>query len=165
MRVPRSFNGIEGWIPLVLAAAFVLVPSTARAQDEAPIEPVMADTAAASAVTKNPTDEKYPNNFAGEFTPSKGFDIVKTERASLNISGYGLFRWVDQTPGEQTYTDHLGRERTVKARNDINWHRTFVWLTGFLYDQRLRYNLSIWSLPTTQQALVFGNLRWSPVAR
>ena len=55
------------------------------------------------------TEESYKNNIAGEFTPAKGFDLVKTERGSLNISVYGLFRWVDQTPGEQTYTDHLGR--------------------------------------------------------
>jgi hypothetical protein len=39
-------------------------------------------------------------------------------------------------PGDQTYEDHLGRTRTVKARNDINWHRTFVWLTGFFYDPK-----------------------------
>ncbi len=64
--------------------------------------------------------------------PRKGFDIVKTKRASLNISFYGLFRYMNQMPGDQTFIDHLGRERAVKARNDLNWHRTFVWLTGLL---------------------------------
>jgi hypothetical protein len=42
----------------------------------------------------------------------------------------------------------------------INWHRTFVWLTGFLYEPKFRYNISLWSLPTTQQTLLFGNLRY-----
>jgi hypothetical protein len=125
-----------------------------RAQDEAPIEAPAADSTAAKA------KERYPNLYSGEFTPGSGFDIIQTERGSLNVSAYGLFRYLNQMPGEQTFTDHLGRVRTVKARNDINWHRSFVWLTGFFYDQDLRYNISIWSLPTTQQTLVFGNLRY-----
>ena len=123
----------------------------AGAQDEAGREP--NDTTAISDVT-------FPNNIAGEFTPAKGFDIAKTKIASLNVSFYGLFRYMNQMSGGQTFTDHLGRERTVKARNDLNWHRTFVWLTGFFYDPKFRYNISLWSLPTTQQTLLFGNLQY-----
>jgi len=67
---------------------------------------------------------------------------------------------MNQLPGNQTYTDHLGRVRQVKARNDLNWHRTFVWLTGFFYQPKFRYNISLWSLPTTQQTLLFGNLQY-----
>jgi hypothetical protein len=105
--------------------------------------------------------DTYLNTTAGEFTPAKGFDIVKTKVASLNISGYGLFRYLNQMPGSQTYTDHLGRTRTVKARNDLNWHRTMVWFTGFLLTPQFRYNLTVWALASTQQALVFGNLQYS----
>ena len=133
---------------LISMAAF---PAAAGAQEEAGREP--NDTTAISDVT-------FPNNIAGEFTPAKGFDIAKTKIASLNVSFYGLFRYMNQTPGSQTFTDHLGRERTVKARNDLNWHRTFVWLTGFFYDPKFRYNISLWSLPTTQQTLLFGNLQY-----
>lgn len=45
----------------------------------------------------------------------------------------------------------------------LNWHRTLVWLTGFFWDQKFRYNISLWSLPTTQQTLLFGNLRYVAV--
>ena len=131
--------------------ATAILPALAAAQEEAGREP--NDTTAIS-------DATFPNNIAGEFTPAKGFDIAKTKIASLNISFYGLFRYMNQTPGDQTFTDHLGRERTVKARNDLNWHRTFVWLTGFFYDPKFRYNISLWSLPTTQQTLLFGNLQY-----
>ena len=146
-------------IRLVAFAAFFTVaglfaPWAARAQDEAPIEAPAADTTAAKA------REKYPNLYSGEFTPGSGYDLITTERGSLNISAYGNFRYLNQTPGNQTFTDHLGRVRTVKAKHDINWHRSFVWLTGFFYDPSFRYNISIWSLPTTQQTLVFGNLRY-----
>jgi hypothetical protein len=125
---------------------------------------VMAQDEAAQPVLKEQADESYENEFGGEFTPAKGFDIFKADRGSLNISLYGLFRYLNQMPGYQQYTDHLGRERTVKTRNDLNWHRSFVWLSGFFYNPKLRYTIAIWSLPTTQQTLVFGALRYT-VAR
>ena len=100
------------------------------------------------------------NTTAGEFTPGKGFQIFTSPKASLNISVYGLFRWIDQTPGDQTFTDHLGREREVAARNDMYWQRTMIWFTGFFGDPGLRYNLTVWSLGATQQTLVFGNLQY-----
>lgn len=145
------------WLPTAPAALLFItlgLVSVARAQDEAPVS--LPDTSAAA--LKLAESKTYPNNIAGEFNPGRGFDLVKTDRGSLNISGYGLLRYLNQMPGEQTYTDHLGRTRTVKARNDINWHRSFVWLSGFLYKPEFRYTLSIWSLPTTQQTLVFGNM-------
>jgi hypothetical protein len=35
-----------------------------------------------------------------------------------------------------------------------------VWLTGFFYVPELRYNITLWSLPTTQQTLLFGNIQY-----
>ena len=136
---------------LLIAGLVTILPAPLLAQEEPGRDP--ADTATVS-------DESYPNTIAGEFTPAKGFDIAKTKLASLNISFYGLFRYLNHTPGTQTFIDHLGRERPVETRNDLNWHRTFVWLTGFFYTPKFRYNISLWSLPTTQQTLLFGNLRY-----
>src|SRR5881392_2064043 len=101
--------------------------------------------------TKPDSSLRYPNTSAGEFTPGTGFDIAVTKRGSLNISAYGLFRYVNQMPAGQTFIDHLGRQRDVNPRNDLNWHRTMVWLTGFFYVPRFRYNITLWSLGTTQQ--------------
>ncbi len=137
---------------LALAACLLAVLTFGLdAQDEA--GRTAADTASAQ-------DTVYVTSIAGEFRPAKGFDIIRTPRASLNISFYGLFRYMNQLPGNQTFIDHLGRQRTVKTRNDLNWHRTFVWLTGFFAVPRFRYNISLWSLPTTQQTLLFGNLQY-----
>jgi hypothetical protein len=135
----------------IMACLVAAGPSRLSAQEEAGRDP--ADTTSVA-------DSTYRNETAGEFTPAKGFDLVKTSRGSLNVSFYGLFRYLNQLPGDQTFTDHLGRERAVKARNDFNWHRTFVWLTGFFYVPQFRYNISLWSLPTTQQTLLFGNLQY-----
>jgi hypothetical protein len=134
------------WIALVLGT--VALPIRLRAQD---LPPVGGDTLFQQPVV---------NTEAGEFTPSAGFRIFEAKLASLNISLYGLFRYLNQTPGEQTFTDHLGRERTVKARNDINWHRTMIWFTGHFFTTRLRYNVTAWSLGSTQQTLLFGNLQY-----
>ena len=136
----------------LLATCLVATLSPGLAAQEDPGRSA-ADTATAK-------DSSYKNSIAGEFTPARGFDLVKTKRSSLNISFYGLFRYMNQLPGNQEFTDHLGRERTVKTRNDLNWHRTFVWLTGFFWDPKFRYNISLWSLPTTQQTLLFGNMQY-----
>jgi len=138
---------------LVLAVcSAIALPAGVAAQEDPGRDPVDTTTA---------RDSAYRNTIAGEFTPARGFDIARTRRASLNVSFYGLFRWMNQTPGTQTFTDHLGRQRDVKARNDLNWHRTFVWLTGFFWDPKFRYNISLWSLPTTQQTLLFGNMQYT----
>jgi len=133
-----------------IAASVLLAPLDSRAQDEGAAAP--ADTAKA--------EDRFENEFVGQFSPGTGFDLIRTKRGRLNISMYGLFRYVNQTPHEQTFTDHLGRTRTVATRDDINWHRSFIWLSGFFYDQRLRYTISVWSLPTTEQNLTFGLLRY-----
>src|SRR5947209_14967808 len=106
------------------------------------------------------TTLRYPNNTAGEFTPASGFQIFRNDRASLNISAYGLFRYINQMPAAQTFVDHLGQTRNVNPRNDVNWQRTMIWLTGFFYTERFRYNVTAWSLGATQQTLIFGNVQF-----
>ena len=124
------------------------------------LHPAGAAAQEADPLPTKPDSIRFPNTEAGEFTPARGFDIIKTDRGSLNISMYGLFRYINQTPADQTFTDHLGTVRDVSARNDLNWHRTFIWMTGFFYDRRLRYNITAWGLGTTQQTLMFGNLQY-----
>ena len=143
---------------LVIGVLLTLGHSAARAQDEAPVAGE-ADTTGVETATAD-TTRIFENLYAGQFSPGSGFDLIRTKRGTLNVSFYGLFRYINQLPAEQTFTDHLGRERTVKTNNMINWHRTFVWLTGFFYSPKFRYNISLWSLPTTQQTLLFGNLRY-----
>ena len=147
-RFGRSWGLAAGTVALVL-----LSPRGARAQDEGGTPPVIDSTEVFQ-------QEKYENLYSGQFTPGSGFDIIRTNRGTLNISFYGLFRWVDQTPAQQPFTDHLGRPQVAKARNDINWHRSMIWLTGWFYDPKFRYNITGWSLASTEQTLIFGNLRY-----
>lgn len=124
----------------------------------------MSDVAAQEAdplpTKRDTTAPEFPNTIPGELTPGSGFDIIRTKRGSLNISMYGLFRYVTQNPPNQMFVDHLGRVRDVNPRNDINWHRQFTWLTGFFWTPKFRYTIANWSLPTTQSTLLFGNFQY-----
>jgi hypothetical protein len=144
---------------VICALTCVLLPllaATSHAQDEAGPPPIIDSTG----TSREAQVEKYANLYQGQFTPGSGFDVIRTDRGTLNISVYGLFRYLNQLPAEQNFTDHLGRPRTAKARNDINWHRTMLWVTGWFYDPRFRYNITGWSLASTEQTLIFGNLRY-----
>ncbi len=109
----------------------------------------------------DPGTTVYPNSAAGEFTPGKGFQLVKSKFASLNLSLYGMARWVNQMPGEDTWYDHLDSLKTFEGRNDIYWHRAMIWLTGFLGTPKLTYMATVWTVTTTQQTLVYGNIKYN----
>ena len=104
---------------LFLAIGLASVPILALAQDESSSPPTEPDTSAAA--RKASRAESYPNMFQGEFSPAKGFDLVKTEKGTLNISFYGMFRYINQNPATQTFTDHLGnvRDGEVAERSQL----------------------------------------------
>jgi len=161
MRRP-SFSLVRHCCVAGAVAALLLTPARAAAQDVSTPNPADsgAKEAAADSADSMAISKPMANTTAGEFTPGKGFQIFTHRKASLNISVYGLFRYIDQTPGNQTYVDHLGRTQTVSAMNAFYWQRSMIWFTGFFGTPRLRYNLTVWSLGATQQTLVFGNLQF-----
>jgi len=109
----------------------------------------------------DPAANVYPNSSAGEFTPGKGFKLVKNSFASLNLSMYMMARYVNQLPANSTWEDHLGNERAFKGRNDIYWHRVMIWFTGHLGTPKLNYMATVWTVFTTQQTLVYGNISYT----
>jgi hypothetical protein len=94
----------------------------------------------------------------GEFDPGNGFLLGRSSAGELSISGYALARYVNQTPGEQTFTDHLGNERPVDGRHDIYPHRVMVFLKGWVGNPRLIYAVTFWTVLDTNQNAIFGNL-------
>jgi len=105
-------------------------------------------------------DTSYQNYASGEFTPGRGFDMVKTKYGSLNISIYAIARYINQLPGYQTWQDHLGRDRAFTGRNDFYWHRTMIWFSGWIGTPKLTYVATVWTVFTTQQALIYGNIAY-----
>jgi len=106
-------------------------------------------------------DTTYSYNIVqGQFIPGKGFQMVKNDFASLNIGFYAVVRYLNQLPGEQTWQDHLGRDQSFTGRNDFHWHRTMIWFRGYVGTPRFTYMAAVWTIMTTQQTLVYGNMQY-----
>jgi hypothetical protein len=136
---------------LVAVILFVLFPGVSYAQAD-----IMPDT-----LKKGVEVQVYKNEAAGELTPGRGFQLVTNKFASLNISIYGMARYLNQMPGTDTVPDHLGRDMVYSGRNDIFWHRVMIWFTGYVGTPKLTYMAACWTVFTTQQTLVFGNIKYS----
>lgn len=94
----------------------------------------------------------------GEFEPGDGFLVGRNSVGELAISAYALVRYLNQTPAEDTFTDHLGNVRTVDGRNDIFPHRVIIWFKGWMGRPQLVYNVALWTVNTTNQVAIFGNI-------
>jgi hypothetical protein len=90
--------------------------------------------------------------------PGQGFLVGRTDFGSLSISGYALVRYINQLPADQSFVDHLGNEHVVDTRNDIYSHRVMVFLKGWLGLPKLRYNIILWTVNTTDQDALFANV-------
>ena len=128
---------VHPWIaqPFIVSLTLLLAAAV-RAQDEAG-PPPMPDTTV-------PQADRYDNLYQGQFTPGPGFDIIRTETRHAE---HQLLRAVpvpepDCPASRRTPIIWVG-SAPVKARNDLNWHRTMVWLTGFFYDPKFRYNITL----------------------
>ena len=118
----------------------------------------LAGGVAAAPAAPSPPPPVQPVESWGEFTPGRGFLVGKGSLGSLSISGYGLLRWIDQTPAEQTFTDHLGNVRTVDGRNDIYPHRVMVFFMGYVGSPKLVYAITLWTVNATDQRALFVNI-------
>ena len=94
----------------------------------------------------------------GDFAPGNGFLVGRSSAGELSISAYALVRYLNQYPGEQTFTDHLGTERPVDGRNDIYPHRTMVFFKGWVGSPKLIYAITFWTVLSTDQNAIFGNI-------
>jgi hypothetical protein len=92
----------------------------------------------------------------GEFDPGDGFLLGRGPAGELSISAYALLRYLNQTPGEQVWIDHLGNEHTTDGRNDIFPHRVIVYLKGWVGVPKLMYTIVLWTVNTTDQDALFG---------
>jgi hypothetical protein len=151
----KSYRTTAGKIVLLAVVCLILVPRRIYGQ----LAPI--DSVTLKPVSEDPNDRVFFNQAAGEFTPGKGFQLAKNKFASLNVSLYAMARYLNQMPGESTWTDHLGNERDFNGRNDFYWHRTMIWFTGYAGTPRLTYMATVWTIFPTQQTLVYGNIKYA----
>jgi hypothetical protein len=97
----------------------------------------------------------------GEFNPGRGFTVGRGEYGELNLSGYMAARYLNQLPGTQTATDHLGRPITVAPRQDFQFHRVMLFSQGWLFHPKFQYSTFLWTVQDTNQVAVGGALYYS----
>lgn len=88
----------------------------------------------------------------------QGFLVGRTGLGELSIGAYALVRYINQTPATQDYTDHLGVEHPIDTRNDIQFHRAMVHFKGWLFSPKFRYQLTTWTVMSTDQTTLYGFL-------
>lgn len=97
---------------------------------------------------------------AGELSPGKGFELAHGKRGTVNFSFYALIRYTDQEPESLTYEDHLGRERAIDPRRDIQWHRTYLYFNGWAFTPKLMWQVNSWAVLSTGQNALIGSLTY-----
>jgi hypothetical protein len=94
----------------------------------------------------------------GVYDPGTGFLVGRNEMGELSISAYAMARYMSQHDDDQLFRDHLGNERPVDVRSDIFSHRIMVFLKGWMGSEKLIYNITLWTVNTTDQDAIFANL-------
>jgi hypothetical protein len=133
------------------AAPVATAPST-TSSDAVSVAPA-AQQASADRRGSTPNVETW-----GVYDPGTGFVVGRTDVGELDISAYAMARYMDQHDSDGTFRDHLGNERSVDTRNDIFSHRIMVFFKGWMGSEKLIYNITLWTVNTTDQDAVFANL-------
>jgi hypothetical protein len=126
-------------------------------------------TVQSSSLTPSDADDKteFPESsdgnpaIFGEFNPGRGFTVSRGEYGELNLSGYMAARYLNQLPGVQSATDHLGRPINVAPRQDFQFHRVMLFSQGWLFTQKFQYSTFLWTVQDTNQVAVGGALYYS----
>jgi hypothetical protein len=146
------------WVGDGCGGVFALGVSTAVAVAQGAAAPPPATGA-------QPAPAGKPIETWGEFDPGKGFLVGRSSAGQLEISAYALFRYIDQMPASQTFTDHLGVVHQVDTRNDLFPHRIMIFFKGWVGSPKLIYNVFFWTVNPTDQKNLFASMGYQASRR
>ena len=109
----------------------------------------------ASVTVPQPNEERYRD----------GIIIWQTGKDAkvpflLRFNNNTQLRYLNTLSGDDTFTDHLGVVREVNKRNDITVNRSMFILGGYIFDERARYSLTVWTSAGAASIVVAGNIGW-----
>lgn len=78
----------------------------------------------------------------------------------LKFNNNTQLRYLNTLSANDSFNDHLGIVREVHKRNDITVNRAMFFLGGYVFDERLRYNLTVWTSAGAASIVVAGNIGW-----
>jgi len=158
---PATATRIEPAANAASARGTGTVPGVTRGSTQAAAS-AKGDQQVLKADTDSPSGQEYGRNTTWNlYEPGRGFDVAKTDYASLNISGYLVARYLNQLPPDQSFVDHLGQTRPIDTRQDFQLHRVMLYFTGNLFNPKFNYNITLWTVNDTAQQAIVGALYYS----
>ena len=137
--------------PAATADAATPISNTPQAETDS----ASTSTQPAPVVATQPNDERYRD----------GIIIWQTGKDAkvpflLRFNNNTQLRYLNTLSGDDTFTDHLGVVRTVNKRNDITVNRSMFILGGYIFDERAKYSLTVWTSAGAASIVVAGNIGW-----
>ncbi len=112
--------------------------------------------ATASVARAQNGDETERPSWGALDSSGSGFLIGRTDLGELKVGGYAVIRYINQLPATQTFADHLGHVNEIDPRNDIQFHRAMLHFRGWLFNPKIRYQITVWSVMSTNQTTLYG---------
>jgi hypothetical protein len=109
----------------------------------------------ASVAAPQTRDDRYKDGIVVWETPA---DATVPFLLRFNINTQ--LRYLNTLSSEETFTDHLGVVREVHRRNDITVNRAMFIFGGYIFDQRARYNFTVWTSAGAASIVVASNIGW-----
>jgi hypothetical protein len=90
-----------------------------------------------------------------------GFVLVSTPEADpspfrLKLKHVSQFKYTNTRGVDETYVDHLGNEKDVLRRHDIQLTRDVFYFSGYAFDRRLDFNILLYTSSATLSATAAG---------
>jgi hypothetical protein len=143
-----GYDATSVWVSDGCSGEFVVGPAS-------PPTPVPSAGPPAPTVSAPPTEPERSSWGAFDASGS-GFLIGRSDLGELRIGGYALLRYINQTPAEQEFVDHLGNVHSIDPRRDIQFHRAMIHFRGWLFSPRFRYQITSWTVMSTDQTTLYG---------
>lgn len=154
-----------------LGAALVVLATSSRGRAQEGIsQPAFASRPDAPSLVK-PVPSEPPSSPAPPApawaTPhyDKGFVLVSTpedaeEPFLLRLNHVSQFKYSNTMAVDRTYTTHLGVEKEVLRRNDVQLTRDVFYFSGYVFDRRLDFNILVYTSSATLSATAAGYVGW-----
>lgn len=139
--------------PVAAKAADGTVPLT-----NPPNGPASTDEGNASPPTA-PVQEETPDRYQDGIVIWQNSDDAKVPFL-LKFNNNTQVRYLNTLNSKETFTDHLGVVRDVHRRNDVTVNRSMFTFTGYMFDKRLQYALTVWTSAGAASIVVAGNIGW-----
>jgi len=142
-------------VPPPTADASMPAANAASNTPQAETDSASSSTQPASVATPQANDERYRD----------GIIIWQTGKDAkvpflLRFNNNTQLRYLNTLSSDDTFTDHLGNVREVNRRNDITVNRSMFILGGYIFDERARYSLTVWTSAGAASIVVAGNIGW-----